>query len=94
MRTAHGAAGLTLTMATVAYMLDPSTDPAIERQAVSRLHRLGQAHEVQVNRLLCRGTVEEYLVSAANTRRSMVATRDNAEWVDTTLAMLGISTST
>lgn len=39
-------------------MLEPSLDPAIEQQAVARVHRIGQTREVTVTRLLIDGTVE------------------------------------
>ena len=37
-----GAAGLTLVRANHVYLLDPAMDPAIEQQAVARVHRIGQ----------------------------------------------------
>ncbi len=37
---------------------DVSTDPAVEQQAVARVHRIGQTRPVMVTRLLCDATVE------------------------------------
>ncbi|KAF5839332.1 P-loop containing nucleoside triphosphate hydrolase protein [Dunaliella salina] len=43
----HGAAGLTLCRANHVFMIDVSLDPAIEQQAVARVHRIGQQQPVQ-----------------------------------------------
>jgi hypothetical protein len=37
-----GAAGLTLTAACRVVLLEPALDPAVEQQAVARVHRIGQ----------------------------------------------------
>jgi SNF2 family DNA or RNA helicase len=47
-----GAAGLTLTAASRVFLLEPGLDPAIEQQAVARVHRIGQEREVLITRLL------------------------------------------
>lgn len=46
------AAGLTLTRANHVYLLEPGLDPAIEQQAVARVHRYGQTRPVKIVRLL------------------------------------------
>jgi SNF2 family DNA or RNA helicase len=53
-----GAAGLTLTAASRVFLLEPGLDPAIEQQAVARVHRIGQEREVVITRLLVQGSVE------------------------------------
>ncbi|KXZ46935.1 hypothetical protein GPECTOR_39g429 [Gonium pectorale] len=55
----QGAAGLTLVRANHVFLLEPSLDPAIEQQAVARVHRIGQTRDVTVTRLLVDGSVEE-----------------------------------
>ncbi len=40
------------------FLLEPSLDPAVEQQAVARVHRIGQTASVTVTRLVMRDTVE------------------------------------
>ena len=54
-----GAAGLTLTEASVAILLEPALQPGIEAQAVGRVHRLGQRRPTRVVRLLVEETIEQ-----------------------------------
>lgn len=43
-----GPSGLTLTAATVVYLLDPSPNWGVEDQAVARIHRIGQTQPTTV----------------------------------------------
>jgi superfamily II DNA or RNA helicase len=54
-----GGTGLNLTQADHCFLLDPWWNPAIEAQAVARIHRIGQTRDVNVYRLIARDTVEE-----------------------------------
>lgn len=54
-----GGTGLNLTQADHCFLLDPWWNPAIEAQAIARIHRIGQSREVNVCRLIARDTVEE-----------------------------------
>ncbi|MFP4281771.1 MAG: DEAD/DEAH box helicase, partial [Opitutales bacterium] len=54
-----GGAGITLHAADYVFLLDPWWNPAVEAQAIDRVHRLGQRKRVVVYRLVTRGTVEE-----------------------------------
>lgn len=47
-----GGVGLNLTVATRCYILDPWWNPAVESQAIQRIHRLGQTEAVEVFRLI------------------------------------------
>ncbi len=40
------------------FLLEPSVDPAVEQQAIGRVHRIGQARPVTVFRLITADTVE------------------------------------
>ena len=58
-----GAVGLTLTAASHVFILEPAINPALEQQAIGRIHRLGNTHrEVVVNYLVMAGSVEENLM--------------------------------
>ena len=54
-----GGTGLTLTAADTVILLDPWWNPAVERQAADRAHRIGQQRAVTIYRLVVAGTVEE-----------------------------------
>ena len=54
-----GGIGLNLTAATRAYIVEPQWNPMSESQALDRIHRLGQQHEVHMTRYIIRGTWEE-----------------------------------
>jgi SNF2 family DNA or RNA helicase len=47
-----GGVGLNLTVATRCYLLDPWWNPAVESQAIQRIHRLGQMYPVKIYRLI------------------------------------------
>lgn len=53
-----GGVGLNLTAADTVILYDPWWNPAIERQAMDRVHRIGQDKPVFVHRLIAHGTVE------------------------------------
>lgn len=58
-----GGVGLTLTQADTVILYDPWWNPAVERQAMDRAHRIGQDKPVFVYRLVAKGTVEEKIVA-------------------------------
>mmetsp|Transcript_22507 Transcript_22507/g.19470 ORF Transcript_22507/g.19470 Transcript_22507/m.19470 type:complete len:134 (+) Transcript_22507:735-1136(+) len=53
-----GSTGLNLTVATNVYLVDPWWNPAVEDQAIERVHRIGQKKEVNVVRFVCEKTIE------------------------------------
>lgn len=57
-----GGVGLNLTAADYVLLLDDWWNPAVEAQAFSRAHRIGQTHKVEVLRLVCKDTVEEKIL--------------------------------
>ena len=57
-----GGVGLTLTQADTVILYDPWWNPAVERQAMDRTHRIGQDKPVFVHRLVAGGTVEEKIL--------------------------------
>ncbi|MBN2663547.1 MAG: DEAD/DEAH box helicase [Bacteroidales bacterium] len=54
-----GGVGLNLTSADYVFILDPWWNPAIERQAIARSHRIGQTKNVFALKFITFGTVEE-----------------------------------
>jgi len=62
--TTHvGGLGLNLTAADTVVFLEHDWNPQRDLQAMDRAHRLGQKRTVNVYRLLCRGTLEEKIMS-------------------------------
>jgi len=57
-----GGFGLNLTAADYIFLLDPWWNPAVEQQAISRAHRIGQDKNVIVSRFLAKDTIEEKIV--------------------------------
>jgi superfamily II DNA or RNA helicase len=66
-----GGVGLTLTAADYVILYDPWWNPAVERQAIDRTHRIGQRHPVTAYRMLTRGTVEEKIRALAARKREL-----------------------
>lgn len=54
--------GLNLTAADYCFILDPWWNPAVEQQAVDRIHRIGQQKTVNIYRLVSQHTVEEKML--------------------------------
>ena len=54
-----GGTGITLSAAEYVFLLDPWWNPAVEAQAIDRVHRIGQDRTVFIYRLIAAGTIEE-----------------------------------
>jgi SNF2 family DNA or RNA helicase len=67
-----GGTGLNLTGADLVILVDLWWNPAVEDQAIARAHRLGQAHEVDVYRLITKGTIEEQIAKLQAKKRDLV----------------------
>jgi SNF2 family DNA or RNA helicase len=67
-----GGVGLTVTEADYVVLYDPWWNPAIERQAIDRTHRIGQTKPVTAYRLVTLGSVEEK-IQALQTRKQALA---------------------
>ncbi|RXW22591.1 hypothetical protein EST38_g3260 [Candolleomyces aberdarensis] len=57
-----GGVGLNLTAAQRVYLMDPYWNPAVENQAVDRIHRLGQTRPVTTVKLIIANTIEARLL--------------------------------
>ncbi len=66
-----GGVGLNLTAADYVFLLDPWWNPAVEAQAIDRVHRIGQERPVFAYRLICRGTVEEKVLDLQGKKRDL-----------------------
>ncbi|MDF0650067.1 MAG: DEAD/DEAH box helicase [Nitrospira sp.] len=58
-----GGQGLNLTKASYVFHLDPWWNPAVERQASDRAHRIGQQRTVSIVRILMRHSIEEKMMA-------------------------------
>ena len=68
-----GGVGLTLTAADYVILYDPWWNPAVERQAIDRTHRIGQNRAVTAYRLIARGSVEEKIRALATRKHELSA---------------------
>jgi superfamily II DNA or RNA helicase len=66
-----GGSGLNLTKADYVVLADPWWNPAVEDQAASRAHRMGQEKPVTVYRLISQGTVEEKILALHGKKRAL-----------------------
>ncbi|GJQ08747.1 hypothetical protein GpartN1_g538.t1 [Galdieria partita] len=67
-----GGVGLNLTAASQVFIVDPWWNPAVEEQAIGRVHRIGQTRTVIVKRLIIANTIEENLLQVQE-RKKLVA---------------------
>ncbi|KND01339.1 uncharacterized protein SPPG_03151 [Spizellomyces punctatus DAOM BR117] len=67
-----GSLGLNLTAANRVIMLDMWWNPALEDQAIDRVHRIGQTRNVAVIRLAVEGTVEDRILALQKKKRDLI----------------------
>lgn len=66
-----GGVGLTLTAADYVILYDPWWNPAVERQAIDRTHRIGQIRPVTAYRMVTAGSVEEKIRALAERKAAL-----------------------
>lgn len=66
-----GGVGLNLTKADYVYLIDPWWNPAVENQAIDRVHRIGQNNKVVAIRLICSNTVEEKILELQQRKKEL-----------------------
>ncbi len=66
-----GGVGLNLTAADTVIHYDPWWNPAVERQATDRAHRIGQEKPVFVYKLVAAGTVEEKILQMQERKQAL-----------------------
>ncbi|MGG1649776.1 SNF2 helicase associated domain-containing protein [Paenibacillus sp. NRS-1780] len=67
-----GGTGLNLTGADTVILYDLWWNPAVEEQAASRAHRMGQKRVVQVIRLVAEGTIEETMLELQQRKKDLI----------------------
>jgi superfamily II DNA or RNA helicase len=63
--------GITLHAADYVFLLDPWWNPAVEAQAVDRVHRIGQRSTVFVYRMVTAGTIEERIQTLKASKKDL-----------------------
>jgi SNF2 family DNA or RNA helicase len=66
-----GGVGLNLTSADYVFMIDPWWNPAVERQAVDRAHRIGQQKSVFIYKFITKDTVEEKILALQEKKKNL-----------------------
>eukprot|EP00761_Pharyngomonas_kirbyi_P010271 gb/GECH01010291.1/.p1 GENE.gb/GECH01010291.1/~~gb/GECH01010291.1/.p1 ORF type:complete len:1033 (+),score=245.46 gb/GECH01010291.1/:1-3099(+) len=66
-----GGVGLNLVWATHVFIIDPWWNPAVEEQAIDRVHRIGQKREVTVKKFVVKDTVEERIVELQKHKKAL-----------------------
>ena len=66
-----GGTGITLHAADYVFLLDPWWNPAIENQAIDRVHRIGQRKRVFVYRMITKDTIEERIQQLKAEKREL-----------------------
>ena len=69
-----GGVGLNLTGADTVILVDLWWNPAVEAQAIGRAHRMGQERNVEVYRMITRGTIEEKIQELQESKKSLIST--------------------
>ncbi|GJX50027.1 putative SWI/SNF-related matrix-associated actin-dependent regulator of chromatin subfamily A member 3-like protein 3 [Tanacetum coccineum] len=68
-----GGVDLNLTAASNVFLMDPWWNPAVEEQAIMRIHRMGQKRTVCVRRFIVKDTVEERMQQIQARKQRMIA---------------------
>jgi len=66
-----GGLGLNLTAADYCILLDPWWNPAVERQAVDRAHRIGQHKQVFVYKMIMKDSIEEKVLKLQKKKQQL-----------------------
>ena len=66
-----GGVGLNLVEANHLILMDIWWNPAVEKQAIDRVHRIGQKKEVFVHRLVVANSIEERILALQTAKRNL-----------------------
>ncbi|KAH0907890.1 hypothetical protein HID58_039717 [Brassica napus] len=64
-------AGINLTAASRIYLFEPWWNPAVEEQAMDRIHRIGQKQEVKMIRMIARNSIEERVLELQQKKKNL-----------------------
>lgn len=78
-----GGEGLNLVMASQVFLVDAWWNPAVEEQAIDRVHRIGQKKDVHIYRFKMLGTFEETVYKIADKKREVIAGTMGGDGVQT-----------
>lgn len=68
-----GGVGINLTEADYVYLVDPLWNPAVERQAIDRTHRIGQKKNVFAYKMICKDTIEEKILQLQEKKKTLAS---------------------
>lgn len=77
-----GGVGLNLTQADYVFIIDPWWNPAVEEQAISRSHRMGQENKVFVYRFISENTIEEKIQTLQQEKNKLALLIDNQDAIE------------
>ena len=66
-----GGVGLNLIEADYVFILDPWWNPAVERQAVDRTHRIGQTKNIFIYKFITKNSVEEKILALQQRKQGL-----------------------
>ena len=67
-----GGVGINLTSADYVFLYDPWWNPAVEQQAIDRVHRIGQENPVMVFKYLVASTIEERMLQYQINKKDLI----------------------
>jgi len=76
-----GGVGLNLTQADYVFIIDPWWNPAVEEQAISRSHRMGQENKVFVYRFITENSIEEKIQTLQHQKYQLALLVDNQDTI-------------
>ena len=82
-----GGVGLNLVSAQTVYLMDPWWNPAVEEQAINRVHRIGQPYPVRVKRFFMQHSVEDRILELQRKKSALVKGALGAESAEDSKAM-------
>lgn len=65
--------GINLTAASRVYLMEPWWNPAVEEQAMDRVHRIGQKEEVKIVRLIAKNSIEEKILMLQEKKKTITS---------------------